>query len=481
MAISAFALGFGGGGVARASGWLSIPDAPGQLGAVSCVSRIDCIAAGYQVEPDGFGGRAAEWNGTRWTVQRVQPSVDPTQSSFIGVSCSSATACTAVGGDYGAAGETTVAERWDGTSWTIQPTANVNGAGATELDAVSCPSTSACVAVGRYDHAFSGPQASQMPLSEGWDGTSWRILSTPGVGQLESVSCTSATACTAVGTTGTDALVERWDGISWTVEPTPNPGPSSATVLGGVSCTSATDCRAVGGLNNSLSATAPSAPLAERWDGSHWVIQPTPVPGLRTGPLGPNGGWLGGISCVAATNCVAVGSSTRLRGFAEVWSGSTWTFELMPRRTGSAALAVSCWSAVGCLGVGGGLSNAAETFSGVPSNRFSVRRVTVQTGGATRLTLRVPGPGGVDVLETAWNDNLAEAALLQPARNRFVFGRLHFQIGRAGTLTRAVRPTPRGLRLIRDHRYRVTLRLWVTYTPIGGRSRTTGLYGLHPA
>ena len=91
------------------------------------------------------------------------------------------------------------------------------------------------------------------------------------------------------------------------------------------------------------------------------------------------------------------------------------------------------------------------------------------------------GPGGVDVLETAWNDNLAEAALLQPARNRFVFGRLHFQIGRAGTLTRAVRPTPRGLRLIRDHRYRVTLRLWVTYTPIDGRSRTTGLYGLHPA
>ena len=49
-----------------------------------------------------------------------------------------------------------------------------------------------------------------MPLAERWDGTRWTILKTILKiniigGELDGVSCTSATACTAVGTrpTGT--------------------------------------------------------------------------------------------------------------------------------------------------------------------------------------------------------------------------------------------------------------------------------------
>ena len=45
---------------------------------------------------------------------------------------------------------------------------------------------------------------------------------------LWAVSCTSATACTAVGyyatTSGASAaLAERWNGTAWAVQPTPNP------------------------------------------------------------------------------------------------------------------------------------------------------------------------------------------------------------------------------------------------------------------
>ena len=40
-------------------------------------------------------------------------------------------------------------------------------------------------------------------------------------------------------------------------------------------------------------------------------------------------------------------------------------------------------------------------------------------------------------------------------------------------------PNLRGRRLILRHTYRVTLRLWVTYTPTGGVQRKIGFYGLH--
>jgi len=85
------------------------------------------------------------------------------------------------------------------------------------------------------------------------------------------------------------------------------------------------------------------------------------------------------------------------------------------------------------------------------------------------------------VLETAWRDNLARAAvLLQPAARRFVFARAHRTAAQAGTLHLPIRPNARGRRLVRHHVYRVTLRLWVSYTPTAGVSRSAGFYGLHP-
>jgi hypothetical protein len=82
------------------------------------------------------------------------------------------------------------------------------------------------------------------------------------------------------------------------------------------------------------------------------------------------------------------------------------------------------------------------------------------------------------VLVTAWNDNLARTALLQPAAHRFVFARWHTTTDGAGTINARVRPNARGMLLVKHHRYRVTLRLWVTYTPTDGQSRTLGFYGL---
>jgi len=96
------------------------------------------------------------------------------------------------------------------------------------------------------------------------------------------------------------------------------------------------------------------------------------------------------------------------------------------------------------------------------------------------VVVKVPGPGRVDILVTAWNDNLAHAAgLLQPAPGRFVFARAKAIATGKMTLRILVRPNGKGQRLVKHHRYPVTLRLWVTYTPTDGRTRSIGYYGLH--
>ncbi len=96
------------------------------------------------------------------------------------------------------------------------------------------------------------------------------------------------------------------------------------------------------------------------------------------------------------------------------------------------------------------------------------------------FSIKVAGPGRIDVLETAWNDNFAQAAvLLQPARRRFVFARSRATAHHAGRLRVRVIPYARGRRLLAHHRYRVTLRLWVTFTPIGGATRAARSIGIY--
>src|SRR5215467_10681355 len=86
-------------------------------------------------------------------------------------------------------------------------------------------------------------------------------------GQIESVSCVTATACTAVGsysnTSGaTVTLAEAWNGTSWKKHRTPNPVGGNSPTLLGVSCTAANFCEATG--------FGPPGDNAEVWNGSSW-------------------------------------------------------------------------------------------------------------------------------------------------------------------------------------------------------------------
>ena len=111
----------------------------------------------------------------------------------------------------------------------------------------------------------------------------------------------------------------------------------------------------------------------------------------------------------------------------------------------------------------------------------AVSRIEARVDGTISFRVKAPGPGDVDVMETAWTDNVATIALLSPAAHRFVFARAHAHISRAGPLELVVKPNARGKLLVSHHGYRVTLRLWITYTPAYGRARSIGIYGLHLA
>ena len=118
----------------------------------------------------------------------------------------------------------------------------------------------------------------------------------------------------------------------------------------------------------------------------------------------------------------------------------------------------------------------------LPSNHFTVARIHASAAGRISFSVKTPGPGTIDVLESAWNDNLARAAVvLNPAPLRFAYARKHTTARRAGTVKVTVGLNARARRLVAHHRYRVTLRLWVSYTPTAGNPRSIGFYGLHLA
>ena len=301
------------------------------LNGVSCASASACTAVGQYVTGTGATVPLAErWNGTAWAVQSAPSPSGATASFLDGVSCSSASACTAVGYSRTSAGVTVpLAERWDGTAWTVQPTPSPSGVTASYLFGVSCTSASACTATG-FSVTSAGVSAA---LAERWDGTTWTIQPTPSpsgatASQLYGVSCASASACTAVGhyvtsTGATVPLAERWDGTAWTIQSTPSPSGAIASYLNGVSCTSASACTAVGWYE-----TGPGEyeTLAERWDGTAWTIQSTP------NPSGATASYLFGVSCTSSPTCSAVGYALNpsYTAMAEGWNGTGWAIQSIP-------------------------------------------------------------------------------------------------------------------------------------------------------
>jgi hypothetical protein len=336
--------------------WSIVPSATpsrgGGLGGVSCVSATDCTAVG---DRDHLT-LVEQWNGTVWSIV---PSPSASGSSASGsrsseldaVSCVSATDCTAVGAPgAGVGADGTLVEHWNGNKWSIIQSKRAK---STALSGVSCVSATDCTAVGSNATGV---------LAEHWNGKKWSVTPSPnragGYGTLFDVWCVSARNCIAVGgdfSDGGSTLVEHWNGTAWSIIPSPSPpkiGPFEYTgdFLQGVSCVTATDCTAVGEVD---AATPDQAPLVEHWNGKAWSIVHSPN---RSG----SDGSLNRVSCVSATDCTAVGTvgTAVYSTLVEHWNGKTWSIIHSPNPAGGGLLSgVSCVTATHCTAVGTSLSS----------------------------------------------------------------------------------------------------------------------------
>jgi hypothetical protein len=299
------------------------------LSAVSCPTTGLCLAAG------SIG--IERWNGVNFKLLAAPAAV--VAPRFRSISCTSVSFCVAVGTRASHGTETVLTESWNGKQLRVLPAPAPAGALQANLSGVSCVSPADCIAVGSYEPSTNNFS----PLAEAWNGSSWRMLSTPALSSsdsmLDSVSCASATRCVAVGPGSPKSLAESWNGTSWTLLPAPAGNPSA------ISCTTKTHCVAAGSRPASI-----TAPLAQTWDGSTWTSLATPDPVTPTAVFNS-------VSCVTSTACMAVGSAETSGVLAESWNGVRWRIIRVSRSAGLSG--VSCTLATRCMAVGGYL-NASD-------------------------------------------------------------------------------------------------------------------------
>jgi hypothetical protein len=283
---------------------------------VDCTSAEACMAAGYSYTKTKFSLLGEGWNGTKWTTQPLNK--QPTIVLPSGISCTWAKDCMTVGERGSGA---TLAEHWNGKKWSVLTTKKYG-----VLFGVTCPASQNCTA--------AGTTSTGKALAEHWNGKSWSVQSaaTPDqITELFAVGCHPASACVAVGVGGTSGgssaapVAEQLTGTKWSALSPVDPSPGDVADLYSVSCLSATNCTAVGDAGNSAGTT--DATLAEHWDGTSWTVETTPSPATFSS--------LFSVSCTSATHCVAVGADSAtatgsVHTLVEVWNGSTWTQQTAP-------------------------------------------------------------------------------------------------------------------------------------------------------
>jgi hypothetical protein len=355
-------LAISGGAVATAAptAWepVAAPQPPNQLGhmmgSVSCPTTSFCMAVGTNAIENYSEPLAETFGGTSWTLRH--PLRSQARAQFDGVSCVSATDCTAVGEVFASdeSDSQLLAEQWNGRTWRVETTPTFSG-GST-FTTVSCPSTSTCFASG----SRSGGKGFIERWQSGGKGWSATLISPSLWAGISGISCVSSTDCVAVGSGSLtrdgspQGLVETWNGSTWT-DALSLP---AADALFGVSCTSATSCVAVG---TSLTG---HHPISVVLSGATWTVHDLSVASSSEAALR-------GVACVSATSCTAVGyaaTSTSSRAIAEHWNATTWAAESVVQEKSSlepVLAGVSCRPGSSCEAVGSYVVSPVKGFGQV--------------------------------------------------------------------------------------------------------------------
>ena len=231
------------------------------------------------------------------------PSLGRSPGEITGITAIAAANAWAVGQRRGSGvGLKTLILHWNGASWNLIPSPSPGSTdrGGSWLNAVSGVSAQDVWAGGLY----TSRDGKGRPLIEHWNGSSWRVVPSPSVGQASEIQSITAVSRsdvwaigTAVGRHGEKGLVFHWDGRRWSRTP------ELSSPMFGSGASGARDVWAVG-----IATT-------EHWDGSSWQAVP-----VATGDS------LDAVVVRNAGHAFAVGFS---QGASEPtvvdkWNGSSW-------------------------------------------------------------------------------------------------------------------------------------------------------------
>jgi hypothetical protein len=220
-----------------------------QLLGVAAIASNDVWAVGQSTDYGAGQTLIVHWNGTAWSTI---PSPHPgTYSVLRSISAVAANDIWAVGTYYDNGLQKTLMLHWNGTTWSVVTSPN-DGPYLQELFRVRAVSSNDVWAVGYHLAVFGFNQVYQTSIFH-WNGTSWSVVPSPDVNQqnnyLWSVAGASATDAWAVGfyDTGTElkSMTQHWDGTAWTIVPSPNDS-TYIDELSDVAMVSPTDVWAVG-------------------------------------------------------------------------------------------------------------------------------------------------------------------------------------------------------------------------------------------
>jgi hypothetical protein len=315
------------GSPAQALVWTTVPspnEVPGDnyLYGADASDASDVWAVGVDYPPTGGTSRdlALRYDGMAWrSVPRTGLAGDET---LRGVDAVSATDVWVVGDHRaGIGGYDTVAARWNGTTWTREPTPNGNPGGFNNLYGVAAAGGTVW-AVGSYVDPSSPSNRRKLILQR--VGSSWRLSAAPIVAAYERLAAVDATGpadAWAVGSASSDIqsaplvpLALRWNGTRWVSMTLSAPG---GTALAGVDALTPSDVWAVG----SSSDAAGPQPYVARFDGSSWRRVATPTIA--------GGGELTDVVALSPSTVVAVGRSNGAPLVLR-WNGTSWTRETTP-------------------------------------------------------------------------------------------------------------------------------------------------------
>lgn len=284
----------------------------------AAISASDAWAVGdYLTTASGPSSTLTEhWDGSAWSVIS-SPNVAGGNNVFRAVAALSTSDVWAVGTAWNAVdfAQHTLIEHWTGAAWAIVASPNASTSNNV-LYAVTPVSSTDIWATGYYQINGGNPKT----LAEHWDGTTWTVVSTPTGGSfLFGATGISSNDVWGVGV-GTGTLTEQWNGSAWAVVPSPSVG-SSYNVLNAASAIGSSDVWAVGNYDTSNPAPFDQT-LTEHWDGAAWSVIPSSSPGsyfnelLGSTALGTDDVWAAGL-----TSMDAFSSATLI----EHWDGMSWT------------------------------------------------------------------------------------------------------------------------------------------------------------